>query len=350
MIEFSAGIDLSKDTFYACLQAREPVNAPTIIGTKEFDNSRKGFETLLAWVRKRVSKGAVVQFVMEATGVYYEELAYFLYEQGYKVAVVLANKMHHYAKSLNIKTKTDRVDASIIASFGMDRSVKEWKPMSPFYKELRELSRAFLSLKKQKQRAKNQLHALRHAHKTSVVVMELKKDQIAFYEQKIALLKEEIRKVATQDQAFYAKVKKVESLPGAGFETIIGIVCETNGFELFNSIRQLVSYAGLDVVFNQSGVFNGKTRISKRGNARIRQILYMPALSAIQHHRSIKGLYERVVERNPTVKNKGVVAGMRKLLIYIFILWTKNEEYDPTYQWSTHSVEQKKGAKSPRTR
>ena len=336
MIEFSAGIDLSKDTFHACLKAREHLNVPTIMGSKEFDNSQKGFESLLVWVSKRTGEDAAVQFIMEATGVYYEDLAYFLYEHEYKVGVVLANKIHHYAKSLNIKTKTDPVDASIIASFGMDRPVKEWKPMSPFYKELRGLSREFLSLKKERQRAKNQLHALRHAHGTSTVILELKEDQIAFYEQKIALLKKEIRKIVGQDQAFYAKVKKVESLPGAGFETIIGILCETNGFELFNSIRQLVSYAGLDVVFNQSGAFNGKTRISKRGNARIRQILYMPALSATQHHRSIKDLYERVVARNPTVKRKGVVAGMRKLLIYIFILWTKNEEYDPSYQWSTN--------------
>lgn len=303
------------------------------MATKAFDNSEKGFKALLAWVGKRAGKDADVHFIMEATGVYYEELAYFLYEHEYKVGVVLANKMHHYAKSLNIKTKTDRVDASIIASFGLERPVKRWKPMSPFYKELRDLSRAFLSLKKQKQRAKNQLHGLRHAHGTSAVVMELKEDQIAFYEQKIALLKKEIRKVASQDRAFYERVKKVETLPGAGFETIIGIVCETNGFELFTSIRQLVSYAGLDVVCNQSGKFNGETRISKRGNARIRQMLYMPALSAIQHHRKIKKLYERVVEKNPKTKHKGVVAGMRKLLIYMFVLWTKNEEYDPTYRW-----------------
>ena len=336
MIEFSAGIDLAKDTFHACLKAKEHANTPTVMGSKEFNNTQKGFEALLAWVHKRAGKDAVVQFVMEATGVYYEDLAYFLYEKGHKVGVVLANKMHHYAKSLNIKTKTDRVDASIIASFGMDRKVKQWKPMSPFYKELRDLSRAFLSLKKERQRAKNQLHALKHAHETSPLVIELKEEQIAFYEQKIALLEKEIRRVARLDNVFYRKVKKVESLPGAGFETIIGIICETNGFELFNNIRQLVSYAGLDVVFNQSGAFNGKTRISKRGNARIRQILYMPALSATQYHSSIKDLYERVVERNPTVKRKGVVAGMRKLLIYIFVLWTKNEVYDPSYQWGTN--------------
>lgn len=334
MVKISFGIDISKDSFHACVKLSEHLNDSKIKGIKKFDNTQKGFDLFLTWARKRIREDSDVQFVMEATGVYYEDLAYFLYANNYNVAVVLANKMNSYAKSLSIKTKTDKQDSSMIASFGIERKVRNWKPMSPLYKELRDLSREFLSLKKEIQRAKNQRHAMKHAHEKSLMVIDLKEEQIEFYEEKMEQLRKEIKKVAKQDAAFYAKVKKVETLPGVGFETIIGIVCETNGFELFNSIRQLVSYAGFDVVFNQSGAFNGKTKISKRGNARIRQILYMPALSAIQYNKSIKNLYDRIIERNPKIKNKGVVAGMRKLLIYVFILWTKNEEYDSSYEWS----------------
>ena len=338
MVKTIIGVDISKNSFHACLKASESINDSKIKGTKSFDNNQKGFDLLLDWAKKRMSNDAQVQFVMEATGVYYEDLAYFLYANKFDVGVVLANKMNSYAKSLNIKTKTDKVDSSIIASFGIERNVQNWKPMSPLYKELRDLSREFMSLKKEIQRSKNQIHAMKHAHEKTLMVIELKEEQIKFYEDKKELLREEIKRVAKQDKEFYAKVQKVETLPGVGFETVIGIICETNGFELFHSIRQLVSYAGMDVVFNQSGAFNGKTRISKRGNARIRQILYMPALSAIQYNSSIKNLYERVVEKNPTIKSKGVVAGMRKLLIYVFILWKKNEEYDGSYQWSNNII------------
>ena len=93
---------------------------------------------------------------------------------------------------------------------------------------------------------------------------------------------------------------------------------------MFESIRQVVSYAGLDVVMKESGKFKGKTKISKKGNARIRQCLFMPAMSAIQHNDKIKDLYWRIRERNPDIKRKGIVAGMRKLLILIFVLWKKN--------------------------
>jgi len=115
--------------------------------------------------------------------------------------------------------------------------------------------------------------------------------------------------------------------------TIVTVLCETNGFTQFNNIRQVVSYAGLDIAERQSGLFKGKTRISKKGNKRIRECLYMPALSASNYNEPIKALYERVVERNPTIKRKGVVAGMRKLLILIFVLWKKNEAYTTEYQW-----------------
>jgi hypothetical protein len=59
----------------------------------------------------------------------------------------------------------------------------------------------------------------------------------------------------------------------------------------------------------------------------------MPALTATQHDQNIRSLYERIVERNPTVKRKGVVAAMRKLLVLTYVLWKKNEEYDVNYRW-----------------
>ena len=83
------------------------------------------------------------------------------------------------------------------------------------------------------------------------------------------------------------------------------MVAQTNGFELFENQRQLVSYAGYAVVENQSGKKAGKTSISKKNNARIRRILYMPALCAVTHQEpSLKALYERVY--TPTgIKMKG---------------------------------------------
>ena len=90
------------------------------------------------------------------------------------------------------------------------------------------------------------------------------------------------------------KIEKITEIKGVGVVTVAVILAETNGFELFESISQLISYAGYDVIENQSGTHTGKTKISKKGNSRIRRALHMPALCTVTHNVKIfKNLYDR---------------------------------------------------------
>jgi transposase len=327
------GIDISKDDFHVCAKEKTADGNVKVKGSRSFKNNTNGFAELALWVSKREKAGSLVRYIMEATGSYYEDLAYYLYEAGNKVSVVLANKIKHFAKSLNVKTKTDKVDSAIIAEIGVERELQQWKPMSPKYKELRDLCREMLSLKKEKSRAMCQLHAMNHSHDKTPSVVKIKKIQIDFYKDTILEIEAEIERLVNADTDLKNRIDKIQKVKGLKLNTIIVVLCETNGFQMFESIRQVVSYAGFDVVMKESGNFKGKTKISKKGNSRIRQCLFMPAMSAIQHNAKIKDLYSRIVERNPDIKRKGVVAGMRKLLILIFVLWKKNEEYDPNYVW-----------------
>jgi hypothetical protein len=102
---------------------------------------------------------------------------------------------------------------------------------------------------------------------------------------------------------------------------------------LATSPRQRDSYARPDVAMKESGKYRGKTKISKKGNARIRQCLFMPALSASVYNKNIRALYESIVEKNPQIKRIGVVAAMRKLPVLIFVLWKKDEAYNENYRW-----------------
>jgi transposase len=334
MKEFTSciGIDISKDTFHVC--CKQSVGEQFVIkGTHSFENSYTGFTALLDWTLTK-TKNAETLYVMEATGIYHEELTHFLYSNAQTVAVVLANKINHFAKSLNIKTKTDKADASMIAHYGLERFPEAWQPMMPQMKSLRDLCRERLSLKQNIGSLKCQLHALKHAHGTLEFIFQMKQKQVEFMEINIQAIEQEIKRITMEDKDFYERVKKIETIKGLQSITIVTILAETNGFAQFNNIRQVVSYAGLDVAERQSGLFKGKTRISKKGNSRIRQCLFMPALSATNHNDKIKALYQRIVERNPTIKRKGVVAGMRKLLILTFVLWKKNEAYNPDYHWN----------------
>ena len=327
------GIDMSMDDFHVCLMQVKEDHKSVVKGSRKFANTAKEFEEFLSWCSTKSKTKVPVIFVMEATGVYYEDLAVYLHEQQKYVCVELANKTKHFAQSHNLKTKTDKVDAKMLAQYGIERQLERWEPMSPQYKELRDVCREKLSIQKELSRARNQLHAMSHSSSMSKHVTELKVKQIQFYQQAIDELKQEIKRLVNKDPELKRKLAIVQTIPGVGLELAVILACETNGFRLVKNIRQLVSYAGLDVEFRQSGLYNGKTRITKKGNARIRQALYMPALSAIQWNEPIKQLNERVCSRNPTLKKKGVVAAMRKLLILTYILWKKEEEFDTSYQW-----------------
>jgi transposase len=338
----SVGIDISMDNFHCCAKLRDEKGRIKIVGTRSFSNNGEGFKELDQWTLKRIKEDFELKFIMEATGSYFEDLAYFLYEKNHWVSVVLPNKIKHFAKSLNVKTKTDKKDSELIAQVGIERSLEQWKPMSPQYRKLRDLTRELQSVKKEKTRALNQLHAMEHSHDKLETVIKIKEEQILFHEDQIRQMESEIKSIVKSDKALKERLSKIEKVKGLRLITILTVICETNGFLLFNNIRQVISYAGLDVRQNESGNFKGKTKISKKGNARIRSILYMPALSATNHEVNIKKLYERIIEKNPKIKKKGVVAAMRKLLILIFVLWKKNEEYNPNYLWGNHDDDAKK--------
>lgn len=333
MSKLIIGIDVAKDQFKSCILSEGSRGGSKIKGSRTFNNTLNGYAKLLEWVEKRIKPHHdLILYVMEATGVYYENLAYYLHDNNQQVSVLLPNTVKYFAKSLNIVSKTDKIDAQVIAQLGIERNLETWEPMYPEYRTLKSLNRKRLSLIKQKKRAKSQLHAMNHAHKTPKSVIDITENQIRFYEDEITVLEEQIEAVVKSNEELYERVNKVATLKGVGRITIITIICETNGFHLVRNMRQLVSYAGLDIVYNESGNFKGKTKISKRGNSRIRECLYMPALAAKQYNQKLKNLNDRVIAKNPKIKQKGTVACMRKLLILVYTLWNKNEAYDKTYE------------------
>jgi transposase len=327
-IKQSVGIDVSMDELEVTLKERKE-SITKIKGIKKFVNSVKGFEQIVEWSEKR-EKTDNITYVMEATGVYHEELLYFLHSAGKKVCLELAQRIKYFAKSKGIKTKNDVVDSGVIAEYGLERVLKVWQPPSPEFKQLRDLSREHSLITELKVMARNRLHAASCAYKKDEKVKERLQKQIDFQVQQLEEIDQDIQTVLQKDIKLQEKVAKIGEVKGLGVLSIVKIIAETGGFYLFNNINQLVSYAGLDVIENQSGKHKGKTRISKKGNSNLRTILYMPALSAIRCCQKMKAFNERIM-KNHQFKKQGIVAVMRKLLILVYTLWKKDVKYDPNY-------------------
>lgn len=308
---YSVGIDVASEKFDVVFK-EEVEGIVKIKGSKKFSNNAQGFEQLLQWSKKRKKNEYDLLFVMEATGVYHENLCYFLYDREEKVKVVLPQKVKYYAKSLNIKTKTDKVDAGIIAEIGLERSQKlrSWQPPSKQFKAIRDISREVTRLKKSKSAAASQVHALQSGHESFPEVVEIAQRHQENLGDLIDELEGLLLDKVKEDEKLYEKLKKVSTIKGLGILSAIKIIAETNGFLLFDNIKQVVSYAGLDIIEKQSGKYNGKSKLSKKGNAYLRQVLYMPAVSAATHNKKLKNVYGRLNEKF-THKKQSLVAVMR---------------------------------------
>jgi len=268
--------------------------------------------------------------VMEATGVYYEQLAHFLHEQQFQVAVVLPNKIRNYGNSLENKSKTDSLDAKTIARFSLERRLQTWSVPAESTRLLKVLCRQRQNCIELRTHVKNQRHAMKKSYKPVKTVLALLEQQISMFDKQVKLIETELKRLINEDDQLKTKVSQISTIQGVGWLTVITVVAETDGFALIENQKQLVSYAGLDVVFKDSGKKEGKTRISKKGNSHIRRALYLPAVSAARTNQKLKPLYERLKSQR-TVKMIGTIAVARKLLVLIYALWKNNTAFDPDF-------------------
>jgi len=133
--------------------------ATSIYAYKAFPNTKKGFSSMAQWVVRQTNSISPLKYVMEATGVYHEALAYFLSESGYSVSIVMPNKVTNFFKTLEVKTITDKSMSEAIALFGLSKQLDDWAPPQVAFRELRQLTREREQLIAERTMLKNQLHA-----------------------------------------------------------------------------------------------------------------------------------------------------------------------------------------------
>jgi len=286
----------------------------------------------VAWAGKQLtSKTDPVWFVMEATGVYYEKLAYYLVAHAQRVAVVLPTKLKHYIKTLEVKSKTDALDARGISQFGLERPLASWQPPSAQLIRLKELSREHETIQRYATVIKNRLHAKCHSQAPGETTVERLKAQLQLLRQQLKAIDHEMHALVESDADLKARIANVTTADGLGFMTVVKVVAETGGFALIRNRKQLTSYADYDVALRESGKRKGQPAISKRGNSHLRAAVFMPALVAIRHNKHLKDVFLRLV-RTRGNKMIAAIAVARKLLCLIYALWNSKLPYNLDYQ------------------
>lgn len=346
-VKYCVGVDISKSEMAVCFSQMDIQQHISIKGNRKFGNNSRGWKALESWsARFRKQLDTPLFIVVEATGVYYEGFAYYFKEQGFALHVVLPNKAKHYAKSLNIKTKNDEVDARLLARMGLERNLPLWKGMNPTMRKIKQLCRQRETLKNFRSAVSNQLHAHNYSAQPQKNIAQGMQQHLRFLDKQIASIEAELNKTCAQDPELQQRVDMVCTIKGVSLVTALSVISEVNGFDLIENKTQLVSYAGYDVVERQSGTLRGKTRISKKGNSHIRRALHFPALVAATHDAKLRELYQRIHRKNPKTKMIGAVAVQRKLLVLIYTIYKKNQPYDPNFEPQKPPIQENRQSRS----
>lgn len=266
--------------------------------------------------------------VMEATGIYYLDLALELHAAGLPVSVINPKSFHNFAKLMLQTSKTDPIDAQLLAEYGERMTPRLWVPPTADQLTLRAIGRHINRLIGHRTRAKNELHALQATGTSFKLLIEDEEDAIAALDIRIDRLKKAARDAIAKCPNLTLQFHCMMAAPGVGEVSAITALAELTVLPVTLKSPQVSRYAGLDVRLTQSGTsINRPGRMSKCGNAYLRAAMFMPALTAVRCDENVKAFYEALVARGKK-KMQAIGAVMRKYLIGLWACMRSGEEFD----------------------
>jgi len=312
------GIDVSHATLDVCYQ-----NNLGELFHLQVGNNIKGFTKILEHT------GVDYHFVMEATGVYYIRLAFYLHQQGCKLSVVNAISIKRFIQMHLERNKSDKKDAQWICRYAIEQRPPYWEMPDSAYFECKQLYNTIREYTEQIKRFNNHLHSIKLLpvpSKDTIRSLEKVNKQLAA---EIACLELKLEILLKQWQP--DQLKSVSSIKGIGKRATAMLIVFTQGFKNTHNHRQLISFAGLSPTEYSSGSsIHGKSRIHKRGGKNLRDVLYMCSMNAIKTNMACKTLYERLRANGKTGK-QALIAVCNKLLKQVFAVVKNNTLYQPNY-------------------
>lgn len=311
------GIDMAKATFVVALRLPDGR-----LRRKSCANTPSGFEELGGWLARQPV--ARVHATLEATGTYGEALALWLHEAGHVVSVVNPAVIHAYARTRLTRSKTDRIDATLIADYTATQAPAPWTPLAPEIRQLQALVRRLDALHGMRTQELNRLAAgsLVAEVRASIEAM------LAQLDAQIAHVQQLIHQHLDQHPGLRAQRDLLTTIPGIGEATAAVLLAELFD-KPFHSARQAAAFAGLVPRLVESGTLRGRARLSKIGPGRLRKALYFPALTALRCNPTIRAVRDRLhLAGKPPMVIIG--AAMRKLIHLAYGVLKSARAYEPT--------------------
>lgn len=311
------GIDISKDSFVVAYPRKSGYT------TKTFMNNTKGVRSFIA------SLPEDCHCVMEATGNYSMLLLYLLQQAGIPTSMENPQKIKHFSRAMMTVTKTDEIDAKLIAMYGEKMNPAPYKIPSESIILLKQKRTVLRQLKKQLTAMSNLQHSLSVLPKQDPTAKVATEQTIKFLRKQISKLEEEITNLSNKE--FKRQMELLTSIKGIGESIASALITATGGFANFSSAKQISRFLGLCPTYQQSGTsVNVKGHINRNGDSHLRGQLYIVAMASIRCNTACRETYERLCDRGKPGK-VALIAVANKLIRQMFAVVTYNRPYIDGY-------------------
>lgn len=311
------GVDVSKRKFDAALLTERGKYR-----SKVFDNDAKGFQAFRDWIKTNAA--GQVQVCMEATGVYHEALATFLFDHQVAVFVVNPLRIKRFVESEGLRNKTDNGDAKALARFVAGNELEPWEAPTKGVRELQALVVRLESLQTMRQAELNRLDIAHEAVHGSIEAV------VATLDKEIVTVRELIKQTIDDDPDLKQRKDLLETIPGLGDASIPPLLAFIGRPERFKTVKALIAYAGLTPAVRQSGTSLDKRQgLHPAGHRELRKALFYPAMAAGRFNPIVAAFWQRLKAQHKPGKVI-VVACMHKLLAIAYGVLRSKRPFDPS--------------------
>jgi transposase len=309
----SVGIDVSKEKLDVALIYADKQHSSHV-----FKNTLRGIKSIVTLLHKQGTT-ETVPCIIESTGNYHVQSAVMITQAHFAVKVINPLITKKYQKSSIRNAKSDPIDAHRLAQIGLlepelllfnaDKSIISSKKLVSY----------LAHLMKSKQKLQASLKQLNDTKKFLEIKVNLKPivKAIEKIDEQMQILKDEICAQAPEE----AK-KLADAVPGLSVEKISVLLCLV-GDKQFSNRDQLVAFVGMDLALRKSGAWQGKQKLTKRGEPIARHTLYKIAWGLKQHNPIFKEYYDRLYRQEGKHYNTAMMAVARKFLKFLFAYYWK---------------------------
>jgi transposase len=326
---FFIGTDVSKNELdFAVMQGKQ------LIFHREVENSVKPITAFIKELLKLpgfdLNKAI---FCMEHTGIYNNHLLVCLHKMKANICLEAATQIKNSLG--NIRGKNDKIDAIRIAEYAFKNrdELRLWTPKRDVVTSLSQLA----STRSRLIQVRKMLNTAINENKGFVGKKIAAQNGKLCYKTLQAinddLLKTEkaIDSLVNEDPELKRLFRLVTSVSGVGKITATQMIISTNEFKDIKEAKKFACYSGVAPFPKESGIFKGKAKVSHMANKKVKTLLHLSALVAIQHNQELRAYYDRKVNQEKKNKMSVINAIRNKLILRIFACVKQNRIYENNY-------------------